>query len=103
MMRRNILQLARRFAEEVVMIGRVGVEIRAAGLDDRLAQQPDLGKLVQGVVNRRERYWDPCGQRFAMQKLGGDVTVPALEQEPGECEALTGRPQPGRAQATESG
>ena len=38
-----------------------------------------------------------------MQMLGRYVTVPTFEEEPGERQALTGRPQPGCAQAPESG
>ena len=36
------LQLAGRLAEEMMVVGGIGVEVRAARLDDRLPQQPEL-------------------------------------------------------------
>jgi hypothetical protein len=103
MVRRNILQFAGGFTEEVVMIGRVGVEIRPAWLDHGLTQKPYLGKLMQSVVNRCERYRDSRGLRFAVQMLRRYVTVTTFEEEPRQRQALTGRPQPGCAQTPESG
>jgi hypothetical protein len=38
-----------------------------------------------------------------MQMLRRDVPVPTFEKEPGQRQALTGRPQPGCAQAPKSG
>ena len=38
-----------------------------------------------------------------MQVFGRYVTVPAFQKQPGERQALPGRPQPGGAQAPESG
>ena len=37
---RDVLELARRLAEEMMVIARVGVEIRPAGLNDHFVQQP---------------------------------------------------------------
>src|SRR5712671_785441 len=51
---RDVLQLAGHLTEEMVVIGRIGVEIRAARLDDDLMQKPAIGKLMQGIVDRRE-------------------------------------------------
>ena len=40
------MQFAGRFTEEMMVIGRVGVEIRAPRLDDGLAQQPGFGRWL---------------------------------------------------------
>jgi hypothetical protein len=50
---RDVLQFAGRFTKEMMVIGGVGVEIRAPRLDDGLAQQPGFGELVQRIVNGR--------------------------------------------------
>src|SRR5215470_17453207 len=84
---RNILQLTGRFAKEVMMIGSVGVEIRAARLDNDFTQQPAIGELMQRVVDGRERYPDARRHSFAMQLLRGDVAVPLFEQE--TCQSYT--------------
>ncbi len=100
MMSWNIAQLAGRFTEEVMVIVGVGIEIRATGFDDRLAQQPDLGELVKGVIDGRERHSNARRQRFAVKLLGGDVTVPALQKEPRQRQALTRRAQADRRAGT---
>ena len=66
-------------AEEMMVIGRVGVEVRAARLDHDLAQQPGRGELVQRVVDGRQRHRDVGTRRLAVQLLGGDVAVAAFE------------------------
>jgi hypothetical protein len=43
---RDVVQFAGRFTEEMMVIGRVGVEIRAPRLDDGLAQQPGFGRWL---------------------------------------------------------
>ena len=78
---RNILQPTSCFAKEVMVIGGVGVEIRAAGLDDNFTQQSAIGELMQRVIDGRERYPDARRHSFAMQLLGGDMAVPSFEQE----------------------
>jgi hypothetical protein len=102
-MRRDILQLAARLAEEVMMISGVGVEIGTAWFDDRLAQQSNLGKLMQRVVHGRERYWNPGGLRLAMQLFRSHVSIATFKKEAGERQALASRPQSGGAQASECG
>src|SRR5487761_1117367 len=94
----DILQFAGRLAEEMMMVGRVGVEIRAPGLDHGLAQQAYLGKLVQRVINGSERYLYARSERFAVQILRGHVSIAAFEKKPGERQTLTGRPEAGGAQ-----
>jgi len=90
---RDVLQLTGCFAEEVMVISRVGVEIRTARFDDDLMQQAAIGELMQAVVDRCERYRDPGRHRLAMQLLGGDVTFPAFEQEPCQSQALARWPE----------
>src|SRR5215472_16447094 len=89
---RNILQPTGCFAKEVMMIGCVGVEIRAAGLDNDFTQEPAIGELMQRVVNGCERYPDPCRHRFAMELLSSDVALPLFKQETRQSEALSRRP-----------
>ena len=55
---RDVLQCAARFAEKMVMIVDIGVEIGAPRLDHDFAQQAGGRKLVEDVVNRRKRYGD---------------------------------------------
>ena len=76
----------------------VGVEIALAHVDHHLAQQPDAGELVQGVVDRGQRHRDAGGARLVEQFLGGHMARAALEQQLGQCQALSRRPQAGRLQ-----
>ena len=85
---RDVLKLAGRFAEEVMVIGRIGVEIGAARFDDDFAKQPRIGELMKGVVDRRERHLDRRSRRFAVQLLGGDMALPVFEQDSRQGEAL---------------
>jgi hypothetical protein len=64
------VQFAGRFTEEMMVVGRVGVEIRAPRLDDGLAQQ--LGELVQRIVNGRQGHRDPRDHGFPVQLFGSD-------------------------------
>jgi hypothetical protein len=100
---RDVLQFAGGLAEEMVVIGRIGIEIRAARLDDDLVQEPGIGELMQGVVDRRERYRDPRRHRFAMQLLGSDVTFTVFQQEPCQSKALARWPEIHRTQALQGG
>ena len=55
---RDILQRAARFAEEMVMVVNIGIEIRPPWLDHDFAHQAGGSKLVENVIDRRERYRD---------------------------------------------
>ena len=94
-----VLQFAGHFAEEVMMVGNVSIEIRSAGLDDDFVQEPRIGKLMKRVVDGRERHPDAGRQRFAVQLLGRDVALPAFEQEPCQGDTLACGPQICRTQA----
>jgi hypothetical protein len=73
-----------RFTEEMMGIGRVGVEIRAPRLDDGLVQQPGFGELVQRIVNGRQ-----------------DTRIPEVTASPCNCSAMTWRsPMPESAEAS---
>ena len=65
----DVLQLAGRFAEEVMVIGRVGVEIGTARFDDDFAKQTRIRELMKGVVNRRKRHLDRRACRLGVQLL----------------------------------
>ena len=95
----NVLQDAAQFAEEMVVVVGVGVEIRPPGLDHDLAQQPGRGELVQRVVDRRQRHRDFGAERLAVQLLGRYMPLAAVEQQARERQALPRRPQTGGAQA----
>jgi hypothetical protein len=64
------------FTEEMMVIRRVCVEIRAPWRDDGLAQQPGFGELVQRIVNGREGHRDPRGHGFPVQLFGSDWRPP---------------------------
>src|SRR6516165_9848347 len=99
---RDVLQPGGRFAEEMMMVGRVRIEVRAARLDHDFAQQPGLGELMQGIVDSRERHPDRRTQRFTVQLLGGDMAVPVIEKEPRQGDALPRGSQTGGAQSLHS-
>ena len=73
----------------VGLVSKIGL----APVDRELAQQPDLGELVQGVVDGGERDRDAGPRRLLEQHLGRDVPVALAEQEPAERDALARRPQ----------
>ena len=87
----NVLEVARPFEEEVMVIGRIGVEIRASRFDHDLAQQTGVGELVQRVVDRCQRHLHFSVGRLRMQLLGRDMPVDLVEQK-----ARQGQPLPGR-------
>ena len=64
----------------MVMVARVRVEIRPAGLDDDLVQQPGIGKLVERVVYGSKRHSNARRESFAVQLLGCHVTIAIFEQ-----------------------
>ena len=73
-----------RSTEEMMGIGRVGVEIRAPRLDDGLVQQPGFGELVLRIVNGRQ-----------------DTRIPEVTASPCNCSAMTWRsPMPESAEAS---
>ena len=55
---RDILQHTARFAEEMVMVVNIGIEIRAARLDHDFTHQAGGRELMENVVDRREGYRD---------------------------------------------
>ena len=55
---RDVLQCAACFAEKMVMVVDVGIEIRAPILDHDFAQQAGGRKLIENIVDRREGYRD---------------------------------------------
>ena len=63
------------FDIHVMVIFHVGVEIGAPRIDDDFAQQAGIGELVQGVINRCQRYPHAILQGLAMQHLGAHMAV----------------------------
>jgi hypothetical protein len=92
------VQFAGRFTEEMMVVGRVGVEIRAPRLDDGLAQQPGFGELVQRIVNGRQGHRDPRDHGFPVQLFGSDVPVAVFQKELRQGKPLSRRSQTGLAQ-----
>ena len=72
---RDVEQPARMLAEEMVVVGRIGVEIGLGALHRDLAQQAGPGELVQRVVDGRERHRHSARQGLLVQRLRRDVTV----------------------------
>ena len=97
-----VLEFAGHFAEKVVVVGSISIEIRSARLDDDLVQKPRIGELVKRVVDGRERHPDSGCQCFAVQLLGRDVALPAFQQKPCQSDTLACRPQICLAQAPQS-
>ena len=91
---RNVLQFARRFAEEVMVVRCVGVEIGATRFDHDFAQQTRIRELVKRVVNRRKRDPDRRTCRLGVELLGGDVALSIFEQEARKGKALATRIKP---------
>ena len=71
----------------------VRIEVRPPRLDHDLAQEADVGELMQRVVDGGERHANMAGERLAVQRFGGDVAIAAFEQQPGERKALASGPQ----------
>ena len=95
---RNVDQLVIVLKIEVMVRRDVGVEIGLGAVDADLAQQTGIGELVEGVVDRGERYRDLRQRRFLVQHFRSEVAGALAEQQPAERHALTGRPQAGRLQ-----
>ena len=91
-------QRARFLDEEMVVRGRIGVEIGARAFDRDFAQQPGVGELVQRVVDRRQRHRQLGRPRLLEQHFGGQVAVAAAEQQPAQRDALPGRSETRLAQ-----
>src|SRR5438105_340776 len=86
-----------------MVIGRVGVEVGAARLDDDFAKQARIRELMKGIVNRRKRYLDRRTCRLGVQLLSGDMALSIFEQEACQGEALASGPQARRAQPLQGG
>ena len=94
----NVDQRVLALDEEMMMIRHVGVEIGLRAVDRDLAQQADIGELVQRVVDGRERDRDLGLGGLLVQHLGGEMPVALGEQDPAERHPLAGRAQPDLAQ-----
>lgn len=55
---RDILDPAGPLKEEMMVFAGIGVEVGPAGIDSDLAQKTGLHKLMQRIVDRRQRYLD---------------------------------------------
>src|SRR6185312_9548177 len=95
---RDVEHLVRAFDEEVVMRRDVGIEVGLGAVDRDLAQQADLGELVQRVVDGGERHRHLGAGRLLVEHLGGQMPVALAEQDPAERHALAGRTQADLAQ-----
>ena len=83
--------------EEVVMLGRVGVEKRLRSVDGDLPDQAGLGELMQIVVDGRKRHRDPRRDRLSMQHLGGEMPIAVRKQDRAQRQTLACRAQTGAA------
>src|SRR5256714_8105288 len=78
--------------EEMVVVGDVGIEIRALPADGDLAQQTCALELMQRIVDGCQR--DPLAglHGLLVQDLGRDVAVALAAQQRRPCYALPRRP-----------
>lgn len=95
---RDILQPTIVLIVKVMMLRHVGIEIGPAGLDHDLAQKARAGELMERVVNGCKRDMDIGLGRFSVELLGRHVTVPIIEQQARQGEALAGWAETGAAQ-----
>src|SRR5262249_41054114 len=79
--------------EEMVMLGIVGIEIGLGAVDCDLAQESNVGELVQRVVDRSQRHRHLGLVGFLVEHLRRDVTIALAKQDPAERHALAGRTQ----------
>ena len=87
----NVLEVARPFEEEVMVVRRVGVEIGPPRFDHDLTQQTGVGELVQRIVDRRQRYLHFGVGRLRMELFRGDMPVDLVEQQACQSQPLAGR------------
>src|SRR5262249_19835014 len=73
-----------------MMGGDIGVEIGLRAINRDLSQQSYFGELVQGVVDRRERYRDFRARCLFVEHFGSQVPIAFAEQDPTQRHALTG-------------
>ena len=92
-MTRNVDQFAAVDIEEMVVVGRVRVEIGTARLYDDFTQQPCVSELVESVIDRRQRYFDVSRHCVAVELLGGDMSVRPIHEQPCERQALLRWPE----------
>src|SRR5262244_803923 len=72
---RNVEQRVFALDKEMMMLRVVGVEISLRAIDGDLAQQPDIGELMQGVVHGRERDRHLRLGSFLVEHLRRDVPI----------------------------
>src|SRR5205085_11950646 len=89
---RDVHQATLGLDEEMVVIGDVGIEIRALPADGDLAQQTCALELMQRVVDGCQRH--PLAGLYGLlvQDLGSDVAVAVAEQQRCQCYPLPARP-----------
>ena len=71
----DVFKVAAVFKKEVMVIGCVGIEIGPRGVDGNLTQQTDIRKLMECIVDRRQRNRQSRLLCFDMQYLRGDMPV----------------------------
>ena len=80
--------------KEVMVIIGVGIEIRPPGFHYDFPHQTRLGKLVQGVINCRQRYANAGCARLFMQIFRRYVAILVFKQQLGQRNTLSRRTQP---------
>jgi hypothetical protein len=88
---RDVNESVLAFNEEMMVLGHVRIEIGFRAVDSDLAQQSDVGELMQRVVDGRQRYRHLCLDRLFVKHFSGRVSVTPAEQYQTQCDAL---PQP---------
>ena len=81
------------FDEEMMVVGRVGVEIGLRPFDGEDAQQSGARELMQRVVDGRQRNRHAGGERLLVQLFGRQMAVALGEQHLGKRDALARRTQ----------
>lgn len=93
LVRGDVLYPASLLKVEVMMLRSVRIEIRTSRVDNDLPQEPDLDKLMKGVVDGRQGHFDRRSNGFFVQLLGRDVPITVFEQQTRQRQTLPGRPK----------
>jgi hypothetical protein len=84
----NIVEGILAFNEEMMMLGKPGIETGPGAVDPDPAQQPRLGELMKRVVNGRQRYRNLRVARLLVKHFGCYMPVSPSEKHRTQVQAL---------------
>ncbi len=87
----NVFEASNVLKIEMVVLGRVGIEIGLSRIDDYFVEQPNFYELMKCVVDGRQRDANARFDSLCMKRLGRHVTIGVSEKKPCQREPLPGR------------